>query len=235
MKRLALIFMSLLFISLSASCKANDAADIPSDADATGRITAVLSGAGSDDVITDIPSDIEIAYISADKVFFEDLKQVEDNATIIVEADVRKNLGQKVSTHYDEGLKKELPDAGYTKWEIEVTKVYKGDLKAEDKLVLLQNYYVWTYSDGKEQFVTLTDLKPAEKDRKYLLFLKYDDRNEGYWPVGDYEGMFAVPTDEMKKMAKDMTLEQSDFDVYNYEQLNYLIPIYNEVVPKYFD
>lgn len=235
MKRFVLIFISLLLISLSASCKANDAADIPSDADTTDGITVVQSDVGSEDVITDIPSDIEVAYIFADKVFFEDLKQVEDNATIIVEADVRKNLGQKVSTHYDEGLKKELPDAGYTKWEIEVTKVYKGDLKVEDRLVLLQNYYVWTYPDGKEQFVTLTDLKPAKKDSKYLLFLKYDDRNEGYWPVGDYEGMFPVPTDEMKEKVKDMTLEQSDFDVYNYEQLNYLIPIYNEVVPKYFD
>ncbi len=222
MKRLALIFISLLFISFSVSCKANDVADIPSNAETT-------------EDLADIPADIEVTYIVADKVFFEDLKQVEDDATIIVEADVRKNLGQNVSTHYDYEFKKEIPGAGYTKWEIEVTKVYKGDVKVDDKLVLLQDYYIWTDSDGKEQLVTITALTPAEKDRKYLMFLKYDVNNEGYWPVCDYEGMFSVPTDELKEKVKAKTLEQVDLDVYNYEQLHHLIPIYSEVIKKYFD
>jgi len=260
MKRLALIVISLLFISL-ASCKTNDTTDIPSDKEATKDTVDIPSDAEATEdaedmqsdtgdtentadiqsdteateYVTEIPPDIEIAYVPVDKVLFEDLKQVEDDSTIIVEGYVRKNLGQNVSTVYDEELKKELPGAGYTKWEIEVTKVYKGDVKAEDKLVLLQGYYLWTYPNGKEQLVTLTDLKPAEKDSEYLMFLKYDERNEGYWSVGDYEGMFAIPTDEMKEKAKDMTMEQADFDVYNYETLNYLIPIYYEVVQEYFD
>jgi len=207
-KRIAVIFFCLMIVFLVTSCKANDASGIPSD--------------------------IEVVHGVADKITFENLKQVEDDATIIVEAVARKTIGQKVSTHYDTELQKDLPMGGYTQWEIEVTKVNKGDVKEGDKLVLLQDYYLWTYSDGKEQLITATDLKPAVKNKKYLMFLKYDDRNKGYWPVCDYEGMFAIPTDELKAKVKDGSLKQSDLDVYNYETLQHLVPIYNEVVQKYF-
>ncbi|HEX7057331.1 MAG TPA: hypothetical protein VF260_09085 [Bacilli bacterium] len=57
---------------------------------------------------------------------------------------------------------------------------------------------------------------------------------QGYCAVGDYEGMFAIPTKEMKEKTQAGKLEQSDFEVYNYETLHYLIPIYKEVLQKYF-
>jgi hypothetical protein len=221
LKRLALILISALLILLAA-CDKEDASDIPSDTEAAEKLA-------------DIPADIEVAYSVADKIIYEDLEQVEEDATVIVEAVAKKTLGQKVSTHYDYELKKDLPGSGYTKWEIEVTKVYKGDVKEEDKLVLLQDYYIWTYSDGKDQLVSTTALKPAVKNREYLMFLKYDDINEGYWPVCDYEGMFTIPNDELKEKVKDGMLEQTDLEVYNYETLFYLVPIYKEVVQKYFN
>lgn len=68
-------------------------------------------------------------------------------------------IEQQVSTHYNDELKAELPSAGYTKREIKVTKVYKGDIKTKGKLALLQGYYIWT--NGEEQLDTLTSLKPA--------------------------------------------------------------------------
>ncbi|HEX7056583.1 MAG TPA: hypothetical protein VF260_05230 [Bacilli bacterium] len=209
MRKTGLVFVCLMCVLLLASCAEKDA--------------------------TGIPSEIEIVNIPTDRDIYSDLQQVEANSTIIVEAVAKENLGQDVSTHFDNELQKDLPDYGYTRWEIEVTKVYKGDVKVGDKVVLLQDYYIWTYPDGKQQLVTFTSLKPVVKNNKYLLFLVYDHNLQGYCAVGDYEGMFAIPTKEIKEKTKAGELEQSDFEVYNYETLHYLIPIYNEVAQKYFN
>jgi hypothetical protein len=190
---------------------------------------------------SDIPADIEVSHNAGttDRILYEYLKQVENDATIIVDAVAKDIIGQNVSTSYDYELKKELPGSGYTKRECEVTKVYKGDVEQGDTVVLLQDYYIWTYSDEnsneKQQLITTSYLKPATKDKSYLLFLKYDDRNDGYWPVCDYEGMFSIPSDDMMAKTEAGTLKQSDLDVYEYEgTLSYLMPIYDEVVTKYF-
>jgi len=192
------------------------------------------SGSGpSDD--SGVPSGIEIVHVQSDSIEFDSLKKVEDDSTIIVEAVAKKNLGQKVNTSYDYDLKMDLPDYGYTKWELEVTKAYKGGVKAADKLVLIQEYYIWTNMDGKKQLISITSLKPAVKNNKYLLFLRYDDNFKAYYPVCDYEGMFSIPTEDLKSKAKAGTMKQSDDpDVYDGEHLQYLIPIYGEVVQKYF-
>jgi len=217
MKKTLIIPICFLLTLLAASCAAPPAASGSGESGDTG-----------------IPSGIEVVRVATDMTVFDDLKEIEDYSTVIVEAVARKNLGQEVTTSYDYGLKKYLTGAGFTKWEIEVTKVYKGDVKTGDMLPLLLQYYIWTTEDGKKQLITGSYLKPAVKDKKYLVFLIYDDRNKGYWPVCDYEGMFAVPTDDMKAKAKAGTLSQSDFDVYDGETLHYLIPIYREVADKYF-
>lgn len=217
MKRKHIVFLCFLLMTIFVSCKVEDTSDIPTD--------------------------IEIAHhaSTADRILYENLKQVEKDATIIVEAVAKGILGQKVSTSYDYELQKELPGSGFTKRECEVTEVYKGDVEDGDMIVLLQDYYIWSYSDEKsnekQQLVTTSYLKPAVKDKKYLLFLIYDDRHDGYWPVCDYEGMFSIPTDEINEKTAAGTLKQSDLDVYEYDEtmtLPYLMPIYNDVVEKYF-
>jgi hypothetical protein len=217
MKRISLVLICLLFILFAASCGAENSG-VPSDAD-----------------LSDIPPDIETVNVPSDRTIFKSFQQVEENSTIIVEAVAKEHLGQYVEMTYDDHFKRELPGVGYTKWEIEVTKVYKGDVKIGDKLPLLLQYYIWTEPDGKKQLITGSSLKPAVKNKEYLLFLVLDDDPEGYWPVCDYEGMFPIPTGEMKAKAKDGTLTQSDFDVYDGETLHYLIPIYRDAVRKYFD
>jgi hypothetical protein len=184
---------------------------------------------------SDIPSDIELVRPQSDRTYYEYLKQVEDQATIIVRAIAKETLGQEVDTIYDYVIKKELPTYGYTKREIEVTKVYKGDVNVDDKLVLLQEYYIWTKSDGKKQLVNSSSIKPATKEEEYLLFLRYEEMMGGYSTVGDYQGMFAIPTDEVKAIVEEGTLEQSDLDTYyDDEPLYNLFPLYNEVAKKYF-
>jgi len=223
MKRIAFISICFLLTLFAASCEA----------------AVYPPGSGpSDD--SGVPSGIEIVHVQSDSIEFDSLQKVEeysagDHSAIVVQAVARKNLGQIVETTYDYEFKKDLPDAGYTKWEIEVTKVHKGDVKAGDKLVLLLQYYIWTYENGAKQLITGSSLKPAVKNKEYLLILIYDEYNKGYWPVCDYEGMFSIPTEDLKRKAKAGTMKQSDDpDVYDGEHLQYLIPVYKEVVQKYF-
>jgi hypothetical protein len=122
MKRITLFLICIMFILLTTSCVAADNSAIQTDNE------------------PDIPSDIEVVNVQADRLILDDLQQVEDYSTIIVEAVARKDLGQKVETSYDYGFKKDVPNGGFTRWEIEVTKVYKGDVKAGDKLFLFQEY-----------------------------------------------------------------------------------------------
>lgn len=184
---------------------------------------------------SDMPSDIEVVRLQSERAYYENLEQIEDQATIIVKAVVSENLGQEVDTIYDYALQKELPTYGYTKWEVEVTKVYKGDVKVGDKLVLLQEYYIWTKSDGKKQLVTSSSVKPLNQGEEYLMILRYEEMLGGYSTVGDYQGIFAIPTDEVMAMIEDGKAEKSDFDIYyDDEPLNYLFPLYNEVIEKYF-
>lgn len=227
MKKLPLIINCLLIIFLLASCKAADVFD-----------SGISSETGAEDEQSDfeIPSDIEVAHTQSDRIYCEDLQQVEDEATIIVRAVAKGTLDQKVDTIYDYEIQKELPTYGYTKREIEVTQVHNGDVKVGDKLVLLQAYYVWTYSDGYKQLVSSTSVKPVVKETEYLMFLRYNEIMEGYSLVGDYQGIFAIPTDEIKARAEEGILEQSDLDIYyDNEPLHYMFPLYNEVAKKYFN
>ena len=229
MKKLPLIINCLLIIFLLASCKAADVSDsgIPSETEVEDE---------QPDSDFEIPSDIEVVHTQSDRIYCEDLQQVEDEATIIVRAVAKGTLDQKVDTIYDDEIQEELPTYGYTKREIEVTQVHNGDVKVGDKLVLLQAYYVWTYSDGNKQLVSSTSVKPVVKETEYLMFLRYDKIMEGYSIVGDYQGIFAIPTDEIKAQAEEGILEQSDLDIYyNHEPLHYMFPLYNEVVEKYFN
>lgn len=191
---------------------------------------------------SEIPTDIEIANnaTSADRMILQNLQQVEEEATIIVEVVAKEIIGQKVSTFYDHEFQKELAGPGFTKRESEITKVYKGSVETGDTVVLLQDYYIWTFTDEssteRQQLITYSYLKPAEKGKSYIMFLSYDDRHGAYWPVCDFQGMFSIPTDNIKSKLDAGTLKQSELDVYEdlEETLPYLMPIFSEVVEKYY-
>lgn len=67
------------------------------------------------------------------------------------------------------------------------------------------------------------------------MFLRYEEMMGGYSKVGNYQGMFALPTDEVKAIVEEGTQEQADLDTYyDDEPLDNLFPLYNEVAKKYF-
>lgn len=69
---------------------------------------------------------IEIERKVSDRTYYDNLQEIEEQAELIVRAIVKENLGQEINTSYDTILDKHVPVSGYTKQEIEVTKVYKG-------------------------------------------------------------------------------------------------------------
>jgi len=211
MKKMGLyIFFCMVIVPLLISCKADE--------------------------VSDISPDIEVVRSQPERTYYENLEQIEEQASVIVKASVSENLGQEVDTTYDYVFQKEMPTYGYSKWEVEVSKVYKGDVNVGDKLILLQEYYIWTKSDGKKQLVTSSSVKPVKKGEEYLLLLRYEELLGGYSTVGDYQGIYAIPTEEIVAKIEEGTLVQADFDIYyDDEPLNYLIPIYNEITKRYFD
>ncbi len=188
----------------------------------------------SKDSSLDIPSDIEVVTIASHRRLFSNLQEVEEEAEIIVEAVPKKNLGQTVKTEYNELFEKELAGYGYTVWETEIAKVYKGDVKEGDKINLLQSYYIWEEDDGKKRLISHSSHKPIEKNKKYLLFLVYSEPHEAHCAVSDYQGLFSIPNAELKERAEKGTLTKSDLELYNDEALRNVKPIYTEVVEKYF-
>jgi hypothetical protein len=83
-----IVFTCFLFTLLTSSCVSADTSVIPSDNE------------------PDIPFGIEVVNIVTDRTIFDDLQQVEDDSTIIVEAIPKKNLRQEVQTSYDYEFKK---------------------------------------------------------------------------------------------------------------------------------
>lgn len=255
MKRLVLIINCLLIIFMLVSCKAANTpnSSIPSDSelvdgqsysdiaiendDINAHTDSGTSEIYVEDVQKDfeIPPDIEIVRPMGDRIFYYNLQEVEERSDLIVKAVVKGTLGQKVFTLYNEDLQMDLPTFGYTKREIEITQVYKGDTNVGDKLVLEEGYYIWKSPDGKKQLVCSTSVKPAVKEKEYLLFLSYHE-DLAYYAVGDYQGIFDIPTDKIKAKGRIASLEELDLDrFYDGESLSYLLDVYNEVLDKYFN
>ncbi|HOK43358.1 MAG TPA: hypothetical protein PLD49_06805 [Thermoclostridium caenicola] len=104
-----------------------------------------------------------------------------------------------------------------------------------DKLVLAEGYYIWTYPDGQKQLVCSTLVKPAVKGEEYLLFLRYQKDLGAYYAVGDYQGVFDIPENNINAKGKIASVGQPNMDrYYDGEPLHFLNEIYNEVVEKYF-
>ncbi len=208
MKRCLVLFLCLLFTCPTISCQ--------------DKSTSVLT------------DDIEVVKVPNEEEVFDNLQQVEKKATIIVEAVAKECLGQSINETLDSNNQKQLPDDGYTKWKIKVTKIFKGSAIVGDELTLLLDYYILNEIEDQKKLITFTALKPPVLDKEYILFLEYDQKREGYRPVSDYEGMYPKPNKELKDKMKDNKLQQSDLDVFCDENLKNLLLLYSKIATKYF-
>ncbi len=179
-------------------------------------------------------SEVEVVKVPNEEEVFDNLQQVENKATVIVEAIAEECIGQNINGLLGNNVQKELPKYGYTKWKIKVTKIFKGSVIVGDELTLLLDYYILNEVENQQKLVTFTSLKPPTLNKEYILFLEYDKKREGYRPVCDYEGMYPMPNKELKDKIEANKLQQSDLDVFCDETLKNLLSLYSKIATKYF-
>ncbi len=179
---------------------------------------------------------LDVINVACSKRLCNSLSEVEGEATIIVEVEVGEVLDQKVSSFYDATFQKELPSAGYTRRELIIEKVYQGEKSIGDKIVLLHDYFIWENTDNTKQLISLSGYKPMKKGDKYLLFLAWDESKDGYYVIGDYQGIYPVEETVVSKKGTSNTVKQDFAHVYSNEEYSFtLVPIYEEVREKYFE
>ena len=198
---------------------------------------------------SDIPEWLEMhgGGATGDRMFYHTLENVEAEAEIIVEVKAKEIDSQVCSRFYSAKFEKYLQGAGYTRRNCEVTKVYKGEVEKGDNLLVLQAYYIWDdekqdvwdyVNDGDPAnlgFLSLSQVKPMIPGEKYLLFLRYNEAQGGYWHVGDYEGFYAMPTKDIQEKAEQKMLQRIDFDyIFQHDVMPSFLPLYYEVYDKYF-
>lgn len=177
---------------------------------------------------------LDVINVASNKRLCSSLTEVEEEATIIVEVEAENVLDQVVSTFYDAKLQKEMPSAGYTRRELKVAKVYQGEVNVGDKIVLLHDYFIWENADKTKQLISISGFKPMKKGDKYLLFLAWDEGKEGYYVVGDYQGIYPVEDTDVSKKVTNKASNQEFEHVYSKEEYSWtLVPIYGEVREKY--
>ena len=201
---------------------------------------------------SDIPEWLEMhgGGATGDRMFYYTLENVEAEAELVVEVTAREVDSQHCGKIYSHALEKILPGSGYTRRNCKVTKVHKGEVEEGDTLLVLQYYYIWDYEtgdlwdyedngdDGASAdlgFINFSQVKPMIPGEKYLLFLRYNENHGGYYPVGDYEGFYAMPTKDIPEKAEQKTLQRTDFDyIFQHDVMHTFLPLYYEVYDKYF-
>ena len=201
---------------------------------------------------SDIPEWLEMhgGGTTGDRMFYYTLENVEAEADLIVEVTAKEVDSQVCSKFYDYAFEKMLAGAGYTRRNCKVNKVYKGEVEEGDNLLVLQYYYIWDYEtgdvwdyvdDGDDGasadlgFMNFSQVKPMIPGEKYLLFLCYNEDHGGYYPVGDYEGFYGMPTKDISEKAEQKKLQRTDFDyIFQHDVMPSFLPLYYEVYDKYF-
>lgn len=122
---------------------------------------------------------------------------------------------------------------GYTKTKIQIDEVYKGDVKQNEIVTLIEPYF--NYYDEQEDMIYEFHSElynKSEVGKEYILFLIKSNVEDSdcYYLVNEYYGRYAVPAKEKTVAEENMTAEY--FDLYDGYIEDYK-KIYNEVVNVY--
>ena len=253
----AAVLTAFLSVSLLVSCAGRQSASSGQQASSSSRKAASSEARSSSAAETpssdsrtggaqDSP-DAEVVFVKPNQRKHDDLPEnqpdyhvynklsdLEAASDVIAECLVKEKLEQRVSVTFNPAFEKEIPSFGLTTWGVKVTKAYKGDPPG---LVLAfhQPYCVWVNHDGKKLRICSTSQMPVQVGQKYLLFLKsVPPDDSGYMVTGDYQGKYAIPSDELKAKGLAGTVTQSDLDMYDGEIHPEIQSIYKDIVKKYF-
>ena len=168
----------------------------------------------------------------------EKLEDLENLAELLVRATITadsKNIIAKRAPGY--------PDFGFTRTNVEVIEVFKGDAAAGDIIGVLEPYYIGNSNHigatngGKDYFSTYDGYLPSIVGQEYIFFIILNDRpsiRSGYYdlvnlPLGRY------PVLDHNKEARDIAISSKNSDFCLTDDTNTTVyrNIFAEVHQKY--
>lgn len=139
----------------------------------------------------------KVISIHADHKVFEDYKELENHAPIIVQA---KFSGERMTV-----LPKNVGDfLPYSKSKVEITKVIKGNLSKEESIIVLEPAAM---DDSRNVFITTEGYNLLDAKGKYTLFLRETPINNSYQIVGMYQGKYDHAISKESNVADDMNVK----------------------------
>lgn len=148
----------------------------------------------------------KIASTHADYVVFEDLKELEEHADLIIKA---KFSGDRELKNWY--INDEIVETAAKSF-VKVNKVYKGTL--DEKIISIYEPAYLT----EDTFVNIEGYNLLNEEGNYILFLRKNLVDETYVIVGMYQGKYNLNIDPAKKYqaSKNKSIEKSILESYDY-------------------
>ena len=154
---------------------------------------------------------------------FFDLESLENYSEIVVVGTFFEESTQEIKYKYMDIFDKEVLFSVKSFNEIEITKVFKGDVNVGDTLKIGQEYAV-----VEDRFVTESALTPMMKGDTWIFFLEPSDNGEYYYCVSYSEGRYPVKDFVYTRIALTENEDLGVYDVKDFKE-----EIYNEILEKY--
>lgn len=113
---------------------------------------------------------------------------------------------------------------------IEAKKVLKGD--CTEKGIKVEQRYGVIEENGKQFLYTISEMTPMVKGEQWIFFLAYDEQKDNFMCVGDYQGRYPIPSQEVLDICngtKEMNAEL--FGVYDGTLIN--MELYEEIMDRF--
>lgn len=201
MKKIIIVFLAVILFALTLTSCSGEAA--VGDAEEFSGFELVEWGESN-----------RLSYFS--------LETLEKNSDLILVGKFDGDASQDEVYQYDDNFQKDLLTFVKSKNDVEVLKVYGGDINVGDRVTVTQ--YYGTYGN---ELVTDSKLTPMLKGDTWLFFLRQKDDGT-YSCVGDNDGRYPLKNTEYRKIA---LTENEDLGVYKKE--DFREDIYEEILEKY--
>ncbi len=123
---------------------------------------------------------------------------------------------------------------GCTKTKIQINEVYKGDIKLNEVITLMEPYFSYYDEEDDVIYEFHSELyNKSEVGKEYIFFLiKYESENNTiYGLVNEYYGRYPIPSKERAVVSVE-DMKPEDFDLYDGYIGDYK-KIYDEIVNIY--
>lgn len=203
-------------------------------------------------------SEYEVVRVQADRMMFNDLSALEQEADLIVIGTYGDQTDQEAKYMYNADFGKDVLVYGKNIGTIRIDEYIKG--KVDGDIVQVAQSYV--LDNEEKKIIAYSDLTPMAGGRQWLFFLSYDEYTDLYWIVGDICGRYPLPTAELSAVCEDadeiirrydvdrekrsdaetaalsaeydscrQKIKPQDFGVYDSMDIN--LRLYNEIIDAY--